>query len=142
MKRRTEKWMNWTVAIVLFTQVAMAVGWFVLRPRHRDLFENGTLKLQTVAAWGTRLPHAHAEIRGASMQVYGRIIAERAAAEQTGSILVLIVSPDRNELGRVITGYQLSSRLPKGGGAFSVELPLVPPNGSEVRISWGPTTKE
>lgn len=144
MKRRTEKWMNWTVAILLLTQTAMVVGWFVLRPRHHDLFENDTLKLETEAAPGTRLPHAHADVRGVSLRVHGRIKAESdaAASEQNGTMLVVILSPDKSELGRVTAPYHLSAKLPGGGGGFSVELPFVPPEGSEVKISWGPITKE
>lgn len=138
MKRRTERWMNWIAAIVLLSQVAMVVALFIFRPRHHDLFENGTLKLETEAALGTRLPHAHAGVRGASLRVHGRIKPESvtAASEQIGTIVVVIVSPDKNELGRVTASYQLSAQLPMGGGGFSVNFPAIPPPGSLVRIRW------
>lgn len=138
MKRRTEKWMTWTAAIVLLSQVAMVVALFSLRPRHHDLFENGTLKLETDAAPGTRLPHAHANVRGALLRLHGRIKPESATAvsEQSGTIVVVIVSPDKNELGRVTAPYHLSAKLPKGGGGFSVNFPTIPPPGSLVRIRW------
>lgn len=142
MKRRTEKWMNWIAAIVLLSQVAMVVALFVFRSRPQDLFENGTLKLETEAALGTRLPHAHAEIRGASLRVHGRIRleAEAAVPEQNGTIVAVILSPDMNELGRVTVPYHLSARRSKGGGSFAVNFPLVPPHGSLVKISWEETT--
>lgn len=143
MKRRTERWMNWTVAIVLLTQIAMVVAWFTLRPRYRDLFEDGNLELVTDAAVGTKLPHAHAEIRGASLRVHGRIIAEAASeAGQDGTLRVAVLSPDGSELSQVATEYHLSSKLPRGGGRFSVDLPLVPVNGSVVKLTWGPVTKQ
>lgn len=135
--------MSWIVAVLLILQVAMVAGWFVLRPRHRDLFDDGTLKLVTDTAVGTKLPHAHAEIRGASLRVHGRIIAEAAsAAEQDGTVRVAVLSPDESELGQASTAYHLSSKLPGGGGRFSVELPLVPASGSVVKLSWGTVTKE
>lgn len=138
MKRRTEKWMTWTAAIVLLSQVTMVFALFILRPRHHDLFENGTLKLETEAAPGTRLPHAHAEVRGASLRVHGRIKPESdtAVSEQRGMIVVVIVSPEKNELGRVTVPYRLSAKLPKRGGGFSVNFPTIPPPGSLVRIRW------
>ena len=143
MKRRTERWMNWTVAVVLLTQVAMVVAWFALRPRHRDLFEDDNLELVTDAAVGTKLPHAHAEIRGESLRVHGRIIAEAAsAAEQDGTVRVAVLSPDGSELGQASTEYRLSSKLPRGGGRFSVDLPQVPVDGSIVKLAWGPVTKQ
>ncbi len=142
MKRRTEKWMTWTAAIVLLSQVAMVLALFIHRPRHHDLFENGTLKLETEAAPGTRLPHAHAEVRGASLRVHGRIkpASDTAVSEQSGTIVVVIVSPDKNELGRVTAPYHLSVKLPKDGGGFSVNFPSIPPLGSLVRIRWEETT--
>jgi len=138
MKQRTERRMNWIAAIVLLSQVAMVVALFIFRPRHNDLFENGTLMLETEAALGTRLPHAHAGVRGASLRVHGRIKPESvtAASEQSGTIVVVIVSPDKNELGRVTAPYHLSAQLPKGGGGFSVNFPTIPPPGSLVRIRW------
>lgn len=142
MKRRTEKRMNWIAAIVLLSQVAMVVALFVFRSRPHDLFENGTLKLETEAAPGTRLPHAHADIRGGSLRVHGRIRleADAAVSEQNGTIVAVILSPDMNELGRVTALYHVSARRPKGGGSFSVNFPLVPPEGSLVRIRWAETT--
>lgn len=141
MKRRTERWMNWIAAIVLLSQVAMVVALFIFRPRHHDLFEDGTLKLETEAAPGTRLPHAHAEVRGASLRLHGRIKPESgtAVSEQSGTIVVVIVSPDKNELGRVTAPYHLSVKLSKGGGGFSVNFPTIPPPGSLVNIRWEET---
>lgn len=137
MRRRTEKWMNWTVAIVLLTQVAMVVAWFALRPRNRDLFADGTLELASKCTPGTQLQHAHAHIRGTSLRVHGRIVAETALAkQQDGSVMVLIRAPDGRELCRVGHEYHLSPELARGGGGFSVELPIVPPKGSVVHVSW------
>lgn len=142
MKRRTEKWMNWIAAIVLLSQVVMVVALFSLRPARHDLFENGTLNLETEAESGTRLPHAHADIRGESLRVQGRIRLESdtAASERSGTIVVVIVLPDKSELGRVTVPYHLSAKLPKGGGGFSVNFPAIPPPGSLVRIRWEETT--
>lgn len=85
-----------------------------------------------------RLRYAHASIRGESLDVHGRIIVESGAApfEQDGILLVVIESPDKRELGRASAEYHLSAKLPRGGGGFSVELPLVPPKGSVMKISW------
>lgn len=130
--------MTWTAAIVLLSQVAMVIAFFSLRPRYHDLFENGSLRLETEAAPGTRLPHAHANVRGALLRVHGRIKPESgtAVSEQSGTIVVVIVSPDKNELARVTAPYHLSVKLPKGGGSFSVNIPAIPPPGSLVRIRW------
>lgn len=46
------------------------------------------------------------------------------------------------ELGQARNEDHLSSKLRRGGGSFSFELPLVPPQGSTVQISWPPVTKE
>jgi len=141
MKRRTEKWMSWALAIVLIAQVGMVVAWFVLRPRNRDLFDDGTLTLITEPAPWTRLRYAHASIRDASLNVHARIIAESSAhSEQDGNLLLVIESPDQSELGRANADYHLSLKLPKGGGGFSVDIPFVPPPGSLMKISWEQAT--
>lgn len=130
--------MTWTAAIILLSQVAMVVALFSLRPRYHDLFENGSLRLETEAAKETRLSHAHAHVRGTSLRVHGRIKPESgtAVSEQSGTIVVVIVSPDQDELGRVTAPYHLSAKLPNGGGGFSVNFPTIPPQGSLVRIRW------
>lgn len=129
MKRRTEKWVKSTAAIILLWQVAMVIAWFCLRPRDHDLFGNGTLNLETEATSETRLPHAHADIRGESLRVHGRIELESdtAASERSGTIVALIVPPDKSETGRVTAPYHLSSKLPKG---------------SIAKFSWSPMAKE
>lgn len=143
MNKRIEKWMNWTILIVLATQIVGAFAWIVLRFRYTDLIANATLTLEIEPASGTQLPHAHAEKRGVSCRIHGRIIVEPGAAtDQEGAMLFVLVSPDERELARATADYRLCSRLSKGGGSFSIDLPVVPPKNSTVRISWKPTTKE
>jgi hypothetical protein len=135
MKKRTEKWMSWTLMIVLAFQVVGAVFWIVARPGDKDLFTNGTLSLETVLKPGISLPHAHAILEGTSLRIYGRLRQEGSdGTDESGQLNVSLLTQEGQALGKTMAEYHCSPRLPKGGGDFSVTLPFLPPEGRTVRI--------
>ncbi len=137
MKKRTERSMNWALVTVLGFNVIGAVWWIAFRPGHNDLFESGTLVLETVPTPGTTLPHAHAISVGSSLQISGRIRrTNHTAAEEHGTVTITAQTPDRKVLSEVATNYVLSQSLPHGGGGFSTMLPSIASQGSTIRILW------
>ncbi len=144
MKRRTERRIALIAAVLLLLQIGTAVWWVAFRPRHRDLIDDGTLRLVTESLPGTRLRFAHASAKGATLNVHGRITgqSQEAAPEQVGTVHLIIESADGHELERRNVEYQLSALLPKGGGGFSVNFPFVPAPGSILRIRWEEKARE
>lgn len=137
MKKRTERWMAWTLTFVLGFNIIGAVWWVAFRPGQNNLLENGTLVWESIPSPGTSLPHAHAVPVGSTLSVSGRIrFTGVSAAPEKGTLTITALSPDNKILGEVTTNYHLSPNLRHRGGGFSITFPFIPPPRSKIHFQW------
>ncbi|GMU22526.1 MAG: hypothetical protein AMXMBFR13_26120 [Phycisphaerae bacterium] len=140
MKKRTARWMNIVVFALLALNVLAAVVMLVAQraSRHHDLFEDGTLRVETSPIAGTRLAHPHAYAENGRLVIKGCVQREPGATLiGSGQVQVSLRSSEGTALEQAAAVFSLSPDYSKSCARFRADLKTLPPKGTTAVLRWG-----
>ena len=130
--------MNVIAVSILALHILAVVGAFVARQmnRHKDLFQDGTLVLESSPTAGTVLAHPHSYVQHGTLVIKGCVQrVPGTALTGGGEIQISLRSPEGEKLDTSV-GFLLPADQAKSCAPFRVDFKAVPRSGTTALIKW------
>jgi hypothetical protein len=103
-----------------------------------NLVERGTVTLERVNARNISVSRAYAFQDGDQLEISGNVKRLSSSISNGGHVDIAIVSPEGETLEQVSTCYipRIIRRRGSREAFFSLRLPIIPPEGSMVRVAY------
>jgi hypothetical protein len=100
--------------------------------------EKGTASVERVHSRNIAVSRVYVYQDGDQLEIAGRVKRLRSTIANGGHVDIAIVSPEGELLEQVSTGYvpRIIRRRGSREALFTVRLPIIPPEGSRVRVAY------
>lgn len=130
--------MNVIAVSILALNIIAVVGAFVARQmnKHKDLFRDGTILLETSPAAGTVLAHPHSYVQHGTLVIKGCVHREPGTVLMGGGVVqISLRSPEGEKLDASV-GFLLPADQTERCAPFRADFKAVPKNGTTALIKW------
>jgi hypothetical protein len=122
--------------VVIFSIATIVISTYA--SNQVNLVENGTVSLEFVPNKGIPVSKAYVYQDGGDLVILGKVKRSYGSANVTGHVDIEILDPDGITLKKTTATHV--PRIVRRKGAretsFTVRLPIIPPKGASIRLSY------